>query len=109
MVDPAAAALAVDIGDGAAWAQVAMCLGDTGQPALCFVVCLFARRLGQPDEIDGRLSAHMALASMDLGGVEPDRIDAWLASQLSETDSPRFVCERLLARLSEPSLRDPPG
>jgi hypothetical protein len=72
-----------------------MCLGDTRQPALCFVVCLFARRLGQSDKLDSRLSAHMALAAMDLG-IEPGGFGDWLATQLSDTDSPRFVAERVL-------------
>jgi hypothetical protein len=81
-----------------------MCLGDTRQPELCFMVCLFARRLGQPDEVDRRLSAHMALAAMDLG-LEPERIDEWLDewidAQLADTDTPRFLAGRVLRACEE--------
>lgn len=89
-------ALERDPGDGIAWAQIAMALGDTRQPALCFIVCLHARRLGQPPVVDKRLSAHMALAASDLGGIAPSEITGWLRTQLDNDDTPALVAARVL-------------
>jgi hypothetical protein len=45
-----------------------MMLGDTRAPALCLLVSLYARSLGDADDDLGRrLSSHAALAALDIG------------------------------------------
>lgn len=68
MARPAVEALWADRGDFGAWARIAMILGDTHAPALCFAVARYALDRSDPaDPSRGRLSGHAALAALDLG------------------------------------------
>jgi hypothetical protein len=78
------------------WATLAMMLGDTHAPGLCFLVCEHARRLTRKAAEKELLSAHQALAALDLGlaasasggAVRVDRepVTAWLHRQLQPFD-----------------------
>ena len=77
-----------DAADIAAWADLAMMLGDSGAPELGLVVALHANSLAPDDE---RIGGHLALFLLDLGlgeltetGVRPmhESIERWLEPQL---------------------------
>jgi hypothetical protein len=83
MIDAAVADLEKDPRDVLAWAQVAMILGDTGEPEAGLCVALYADSIAPRDP---RIGSHMALFLLDLGlgdtterGVRPrwEELAAW--------------------------------
>jgi hypothetical protein len=137
IVGPAALRLARNPGDVAAWAQLAMMLGDSGAPDLGLIVCLHAGRLRASETDCGRVRAHLNLCLMQVGLARPKdselipamsldrsdwfvvfeaRLEAWIARQLAVFDgdlrrAADFVLDLALARTGlrkdEPDLLAP--
>jgi hypothetical protein len=82
--------------DAASWATLALMLGDSGMPELCFFVCRHARSLPRTSAEDQRLAAHEALCALDLGfgslelggavHVDAALVEEWLGAQLQPFD-----------------------
>jgi len=137
IVGPAAIRLARNPGDVAAWAQLAMMLGDSGAPDLGLILCLHAGRLRASETDRRRVRAHLNLCLMQVGLARPKdselipamsldrsdwfvvfeaRLEAWIARHLAVFDgdlrrAADFVLDLALARTGlrkdEPDLLAP--
>jgi hypothetical protein len=89
------------------WASLAMMLGDTQGPGLCFIVCQHARSLKPTPAEDQLLCTHQGVAAWGLGfakaapvrmselagraatalaSMDQPRVQAWLERQLASFD-----------------------